>query len=811
MSAILSSCLRTSANPKRLWPLATTLLLGSLTWAAPAWGQTQLSSAQLQCAAPGEAGFTLRNQADYTHSTLRRQAIATYDLAPEPVSGQTTSVSGSITNSGVLSLIPQATRDSDGNLVHGLGQIATALQAELRAWGWSETEANQGSLAAVRAFALLPEAAPLQQVLTATQQAMATTVPARAAQIKGLGADATQAFTLALLGLRPSTVGSLGIAVAEATLAAEAAATVVQTTAAETAWADLSAAAYDAAIAALPAHGNLLTQAQTSLALDRRRILSGQETSLNPGDIVRFSFGLQNTGRASLQVQVPTVADLQQSGLVGPGTVVATSLGGAEPATTVTLAPNQQVTLQVDVQVNSIQVTATPLAIALGSPCGDSSQQTITLLPPIRTDGLIDPLGRITGCAGELLPDYRGFSMGVYFAASAMGDLGGLVPLTATEVPNNPNNAIPGGLPPNTQNSNPFFLSQGDQGGYNFLLDPSRGQLDLGATYVLVINPPVNSSYSQRRIRLVIGQRTGDTFAYTATSLDGLPISATDNLTTVVGTINIGDAAQVGLVLAALNVGASVCDAQSIQIVKTGDRVAAEPGDTVLYRLLIRNLASTPVSNLAVTDTLPLGFSLVANSGRAALGDTPIPLETTPSGRTITFQPQVTLEQGQGLTVVYAAQLTPEALRGNGLNSAMVSGRRSDNGQVVRDGPALHRLRVQPGIVADTGTIVGRVFWDKNFDGEQQSGEPGIPNAVIFLDDGTRITTDENGLFSVANVLPGYRVGTLDITSIPGYTLAPNQVFIEHNTDSRRVQLSPGGLVRMNFGVMPLAPEEVAE
>ncbi len=811
MSAILSSCLRTSANPKRLWPLATTLLLGSLTWAAPAWGQTQLSSAQLQCAAPGEAGFTLRNQADYTHSTLRRQAIATYDLAPEPVSGQTTSVSGSITNSGVLSLIPQATRDSDGNLVHGLGQIATALQAELRAWGWSETEANQGSLAAVRAFALLPEAAPLQQVLTATQQAMATAVPARAAQIKGLGADATQAFTLALLGLRPSTVGSLGIAVAEATLAAEAAATVVQTTAAETAWADLSAAAYDAAIAALPAHGNLLTQAQTSLALDRRRILSGQETSLNPGDIVRFSFGLQNTGRASLQVQVPTVADLQQSGLVGPGTVVATSLGGAEPATTVTLAPNQQVTLQVDVQVNSIQVTATPLAIALGSPCGDSSQQTITLLPPIRTDGLIDPLGRITGCAGELLPDYRGFSMGVYFAASAMGDLGGLVPLTATEVPNNPNNAIPGGLPPNTQNSNPFFLSQGDQGGYNFLLDPSRGQLDLGATYVLVINPPVNSSYSQRRIRLVIGQRTGDTFAYTATSLDGLPISATDNLTTVVGTINIGDAAQVGLVLAALNVGASVCDAQSIQIVKTGDRVAAEPGDTVLYRLLIRNLASTPVSNLAVTDTLPLGFSLVANSGRAALGDTPIPLETTPSGRTITFQPQVTLEQGQGLTVVYAAQLTPEALRGNGLNSAMVSGRRSDNGQVVRDGPALHRLRVQPGIVADTGTIVGRVFWDKNFDGEQQSGEPGIPNAVIFLDDGTRITTDENGLFSVANVLPGYRVGTLDITSIPEYTLAPNQVFIEHNTDSRRVQLSPGGLVRMNFGVMPLAPEEVAE
>jgi len=789
--------------------LATTLLLGSLTWAVPAWGQTQLSSAQLQCAAPGEAGFTLRNQADYTHSTLRRQAIATYDLAPESVDGQTPSVSSQITNSGALSLTPQATRDTDGNLVHGVGQIATALQAELRDWGWSETEANQGSLAAVRAFALLPDAAPLQQVLTATQQAMATAVPARATQINGLGADATQALTLALIGLRPSTVSPLGIPAAEATLAAEAAATVVQAKTDEATWANLSDAAYDAAIAALPAHSDLLTQAKDSLAQDRRRLLSGEETSLNPGDVVRFSVGLQNTGRAPLQVQTPSIAELQQSGLVGPGTVVAIRLDGAEPGTTVSLAPNQQVTLQVDVQISHLQATAAPLAIALSSTCGGDSQQTITLLPPISPDGLIDPLGRITGCAGELLPDYRGFSMGVYFAASPLGDLGELVPLTTTEVPDNPNNAIPAGLPPNTQNSNPFFLSQSDQGGYNFLLDPSRGQLDLGTTYILMINPPANSTYRQRRIRLVIGERTGDTFAYTATSLDGLPISATDNLTTVAGTINIGDAAQVGLVLAVLNLGASVCDAQSIQIIKTGDRVAAEPGDTVLYRLVIRNLATTPVSNLAVTDTLPLGFNLVANSGRAALGNTPVPLETTPNGRTVTFQPQVTLEQGQGLAVVYAAQLTPEALRGNGLNSAMVSGRRSDNGQVVRDGPALHRLRVQPGIVADTGTIVGRVFWDQNFDGEQQSGEPGIPNAVIFLDDGTRITTDENGLFSVANVLPGYRVGTLDLTSIPGYTLAPNQVFIEHNTDSRRVQLSPGGLVRMNFGVMPLAPADV--
>jgi hypothetical protein len=95
------------------------------------------------------------------------------------------------------------------------------------------------------------------------------------------------------------------------------------------------------------------------------------------------------------------------------------------------------------------------------------------------------------------------------------------------------------------------------------------------------------------------------------------------------------------------------------------------------------------------------------------------------------------------------------------------------------------------------------VFDDKNFDGEQQSGEPGLPNAVIFLEDGNRITTDPNGLFSVANVLPGYRTGVLDLSSVPGYTLAPNRHFSERNSQSRLVHLAPGGLVRMNFAVTP--------
>ena len=99
---------------------------------------------------------------------------------------------------------------------------------------------------------------------------------------------------------------------------------------------------------------------------------------------------------------------------------------------------------------------------------------------------------------------------------------------------------------------------------------------------------------------------------------------------------------------------------------------------------------------------------------------------------------------------------------------------------------------------------------DKNFDGEQQKGEPGVPNAVIYLQNGNRVETDKDGLFSVANVLPGWYVGTLDFSSVPGYTIAPNAFVLEKESQSRLVRLEPGGLSRMNFAVTPVQEEGLA-
>jgi len=234
-------------------------------------------------------------------------------------------------------------------------------------------------------------------------------------------------------------------------------------------------------------------------------------------------------------------------------------------------------------------------------------------------------------------------------------------------------------------------------------------------------------------------------------------------------------------------------------IIKTADRGAAEPGDVVVYRLLVRNPAPLPAGPLTITDELPLGLQLVEESIRTS----PLPFtNVTTNDRSFTLDfGGASLGAGQELSVVYAALVTPDAIRGSGRNVAQAITPSSS-------ASASNDLAIRPGILADCGTLVGRVFVDKNFDGEQQAGEPGVPNAVVFLDDGNRILTDPDGLFSVASVLAGNRVGTLDLTSLPGYTLAPNLYRLADNSQSRLVRLEPGGLARMNFGVTPAFGEE---
>jgi uncharacterized repeat protein (TIGR01451 family) len=723
-----------------------------------------------------------------------------------------------------IQVINLGIEDKEGNLVSALGIIASSLIEQFKQQGLKETEANKAAIATISRWAALPVDSTSIELAAAIKESVIKQIGKENQAIITQIPDSQLLTTLA--GLQVSSLQALGLRETEIETLSQ----IKLTPKEEGSFIEQVKQAIALAKLTRPEAKAQLTSFQTQLELELNQIRQKQPAKLTPGSKLRFKFQLANESNKTASIKLPNIQTITENGLTGAGKVtgIIYRLSTAEPeasktitdtAQDVSIPGGQSLILEVQVEVTALskeQISA--IGIDLQTDCGDrNALQTLSILPDITPDNneLIDPRGEISGCAGEILADYQGFSVALYDLAAndpTQSEPGGITPLTTTELPDDPDNNRPLGIKPNIENSNPFFLTNSDRGKYSFLFDEEKGQLDRGRTYILLVDPGENSIYDQRQIKITIGDRTDRIVQYMATSLDGRPINASDGQTTITGEILlIEDAERVGLNLAVMDLATNICDAQEISITKTGDRATAEPGDLVLYRLAIRNLASVPLTNFQIADTLPAGFRLEPDSVRGESESKLVDITTTQNNSLVNFAVNTTLPSGGIVNLVYAVQVTPNALRGSGENSAIVNAQRTDNRLTVKDGPAIHKLRIEPGILADAGILLGRVFVDKNFDGQQQAGEPGIPNAVIYLEDGNRIITDADGLFSVANVLPGHHTGVLDLTSIPEYRLAPNLRFSEGNSNSRLVNLAPGSTVRMNFAVTPTAVGQEGE
>jgi uncharacterized repeat protein (TIGR01451 family) len=821
-------------NRKYLELLVSTIFLGMQF---PLMGHQAIAQTTTATASTNQckAVIPLSNQAQYSykvHSYVSGSEIPIVDSSTllQTLTLLSAKVKTSVNLEDRNQITVAGIENRDGNLA--LGTVAGSLNDSLIQFKFSNDEAKLASLAAINAWTKISTNPTLIEIGNTANESIIQTLPEKKLTLDGLGnSPETRATRLTLLALNYTLI-SAGLTPVEASSATES----LQGT-------ETLTQAFSIIAEKFPNKSQAIAKVQKIWNTDLDNIRRGVPLSVVKGDVLAFNFRVTNPTKDSLFYQVPTIETLQSSGVTGPGTVkevqyqilnsdgTTTTLTTANPNQKITVPPEGTIILKVLVQVEAISSDGAAIKVKISDCSGTFAEQTIISSPPISR--LTDPSGKITSCTGGDLADYTGFNVGLYEPDpnDATGGIRGIIPLTGTEFPDIPSNKKPKGIFPNIENSNPFFLTNSDRGRYSFLLDKSKGQLNEGRVYILLVSPPANSEYGQRRIRLTIGKTNkrpdgSEIVNYTAVALDSLPISLLVNNGQNIppgnnqtegqfgsfvqqGEILVEDADSQGLSIAAISLSTSICEDTEIQITKTGDRAAAEPGDTVIYRLSVKNLTDSEIQNLQVTDILPRGFRFVPNSIKAEAALVNIPITAKTNGSQVTFELPNTRLQAKGvLNIAYAATLTPDAIRGNGENIANVNGQRTDNLLPVKDGPAIHKLRIRRGILTDTGTIIGRVFVDKNFDGEQQPGEAGVPNAVVLMDDGNRIVTDPNGLFSVANVQSGYRTGVLDFTSLQGYALAPNLYFSERNSQSRLVHLEPAGLVRMNFAVTPVAKEE---
>jgi hypothetical protein len=68
---------------------------------------------------------------------------------------------------------------------------------------------------------------------------------------------------------------------------------------------------------------------------------------------------------------------------------------------------------------------------------------------------------------------------------------------------------------------------------------------------------------------------------------------------------------------------------------------------------------------------------------------------------------------------------------------------------------------------SDRRVVTGRVFVDVRGSGHFTSGDRGIAGVRVYLEDGSYVTTDAQGLFSFAAVRPGMHVLRIDPSTLP--------------------------------------------
>jgi uncharacterized repeat protein (TIGR01451 family) len=240
---------------------------------------------------------------------------------------------------------------------------------------------------------------------------------------------------------------------------------------------------------------------------------------------------------------------------------------------------------------------------------------------------------------------------------------------------------------------------------------------------------------------------------------------------------------------------------QGLSLEKSASVQKGTFGDLVGYTLSIRNLGSArTINTVEVKDALPRGFRYVTNSSRRDGAPIPDPVLGS-DGRTLTYA-LGTLGPAAATKLTYVVAIGPDAPVGVAINRAVATGALGAN-----SGEAEARVRVAPPLMADAGTIVGRVT-EGACATRRDEGRIGIPGVRLVMEDGTYVVSDRDGLFHFEGVKPGMHVVQLDAGALPAGLEAVacgRDTRIAGRAFSQFVEIREGALQRVEFRLRRVA------
>jgi uncharacterized repeat protein (TIGR01451 family) len=241
---------------------------------------------------------------------------------------------------------------------------------------------------------------------------------------------------------------------------------------------------------------------------------------------------------------------------------------------------------------------------------------------------------------------------------------------------------------------------------------------------------------------------------------------------------------------------------------KTGDRAVAELGDTVRYSITVRLASGGSPRQVTVVDRLPAGFTYVP--GTAMVGGRRIADPAGGLGPHLAFQLGAMPASGSA-TLQYRVRVGVGAQQGDGVNRATAWGCNTPAGCVQPVGfeplPAarasnegVFRIRVAGGAFGLEACVAGKVFVDCNGNHVQDREELGIPGVRLVLQDGTFLTSDSEGKYSMCGLPPKSHVLRIDELTLPrGSRLTTSSNRNLGDAGSLWLDLKHGELQRADF------------
>jgi uncharacterized repeat protein (TIGR01451 family) len=229
----------------------------------------------------------------------------------------------------------------------------------------------------------------------------------------------------------------------------------------------------------------------------------------------------------------------------------------------------------------------------------------------------------------------------------------------------------------------------------------------------------------------------------------------------------------------------------AIVMSKSTPLVNVTRGQLVPYTFTATNTLSATLTNINIRDQIPPGFRY--RLGSATLNG--VPAEPTVTGRDLIW-PNLSFISGERKT--WKMLLTVGSGVGEGLYTNSVWSVNNIINATISN-IATATVRIVPDPAFDCSDIIGKVFDDKNANGYQDEGEPGLANVRLATARGLLVTTDPDGRFHVtcADVPQADRganfVMKLDERTLPtGYRLTTE--------NPRDVRVTRGKMVKLNFG-----------